>query len=84
MDCVYYVYMYLKDNGISFYVGKGRPFPLKGRKSSEETKHKISEGGKGIVKLNKICLYCNRDIAVNTFNRFYGDNCKERIQDVIE
>lgn len=64
--------------------GKGKPSPLKGRKSSEETKRKISDGGKGIPKPKKICPHCNRDIAVNTFNRFHGNNCKERIEDVIE
>ena len=64
--------------------GKGKPSPLKGRKASEETKRKISESGKGIPKPKKICPHCNRDIAVNTFSRFHGDNCKEKVEDVIE
>ncbi len=47
-----------------------------GRVQSEDTKRKIAEGMRGHKKPLIHCTHCSRDIAVNGYARFHGDNCK--------
>jgi len=56
---------------------KGRPSPMKGRQQSEEAKLKMSLQRKGVPKKKVTCPHCGKDVAVNTFNRWHGENCKE-------
>ena len=46
---------------------------------SEESKEKMRKphlNARGVPKPKKECPHCKRDIAVNMFNRYHGDNCK--------
>ena len=47
-----------------------------GRKQSEETIRKKAEANRGKVKPKQLCPYCNQMIAVNTYPRWHGANCK--------
>ena len=49
----------------------------------DKKRHRIFGSVPGMPGLRKgkkqhrtVCIYCNRDIAVNTFARFHGDKCK--------
>ena len=38
-------------------------------------------GGKttaGYIFKRHTCIHCNRDIPVNAFSRYHGDNCKHK------
>lgn len=52
-----------------------------GRVMTEEHKQRMSDQRKGLPKRKKLCPHCNREVAVNTYNRWHGNNCKEK-QDV--
>lgn len=55
---------------------KGRPAPWAKQPRSEETKLKMSEAAKHRPK--KHCPYCNRDIAITSYNKYHGENCKQK------
>jgi hypothetical protein len=61
---------------------KGRPSPRKGKTWTDEQRLKMSEQRKGLLKPKKTCPHCNRAVAINTYNRWHGDNCKENNKDV--
>jgi group I intron endonuclease len=56
----------------------GRPSPMKGRTTSDETKLKLSEKQKGVPKPKTQCPHCLKYIANNMFDRWHGENCKLR------
>lgn len=48
------------------------------RKGRAKTFGGITGGMKGKKQPRTICPHCKRDIANNLFNRFHGDNCKQK------
>lgn len=56
---------------------KGRPSPMKGKSWTDEQRQRMSDQRKGLPKPKKLCPHCNREVAINTYNRWHGDNCKE-------
>lgn len=50
----------------------------KGRKQSPETIAKKSNAIRGRTQEKLLCPHCNQMIAVNTYPRWHGDNCKQR------
>jgi hypothetical protein len=50
----------------------------KGRKYSAETIEKRASKIRGSKREKIPCPYCLQEIAVNTFSRWHGDNCKEK------
>lgn len=51
---------------------------IRGRKQTEEEKARRAEANKGRVKPKQLCSHCQQMIAVNTYPRWHGDNCKRR------
>ena len=51
----------------------------KGKKFTEEHKKKISKFRKGFVYVKKQCPYCKRNIGINNYDQWHGDNCKDKI-----
>ena len=49
-----------------------------GRKQSAETIQKKADAVRGSKREKKLCPHCDQQIAVNTYPRFHGDNCKHR------
>lgn len=49
---------------------------LKGRKQDEDVVKRRAESQKGLKREKKLCPYCGKLIAVNTYARYHGDNCK--------
>ena len=47
-----------------------------GRKQSAETIKKKADALRGTTRPKKQCPHCNKMIAVNTYPRWHGDNCK--------
>ena len=50
----------------------------KGRKYSADTIEKRAEKIRGSKREKLLCPHCNNLIAVNTYPRWHGDNCKEK------
>lgn len=48
----------------------------KGSKRSDETKRKLSESAKKRKRI--LCPHCRKEIPVNVFGRYHGDNCKSK------
>ena len=48
-----------------------------GRKQSAETIAKKAEAVRGTKREKKQCPHCGKDVAVNGYARWHGDNCKE-------
>lgn len=51
---------------------------IRGRKQTDEEKARRAEANKGKVKPKKLCPHCNQMIAVNTYTRWHGVNCKSK------
>jgi hypothetical protein len=49
-----------------------------GRKQSAETIAKKAEAIRGIKREKKQCPHCHKEVAVNGYARWHGDNCKEQ------
>jgi hypothetical protein len=49
-----------------------------GRKQSAETIQKKADAVRGSKREKKLCPHCNQQIAVNTYPRFHGDQCRHR------
>jgi hypothetical protein len=47
-----------------------------GRKQSEETVRKKAEAVRGSKREKKLCPHCGEMIAVNTYSRWHGANCR--------
>lgn len=51
---------------------------IRGRKQTEEEKKARSLANMGKIKEKKLCPHCGGMIAVNTYPRWHGDNCKHK------
>lgn len=49
---------------------------IRGRKQTEEEKARRAEANRGKTKPKILCPHCQQMIAVNTYARWHGDNCK--------
>lgn len=49
-----------------------------GYKHSEETKRKIGGKSKGRFQGTKTCEHCNKQTSIGNYNRWHGNNCKQR------
>jgi len=47
-----------------------------GRKQSAETISKKAEAIRGLKREKKLCPHCNKEVAVNGYARWHGNNCK--------
>jgi hypothetical protein len=47
-----------------------------GRKQSAETIQKKADAIRGLKREKKHCIHCGKDVAVNGYARWHGDNCK--------
>lgn len=52
---------------------------IRGRKQSDEEKLARSLANKGKIREKQLCPHCNQVIAVNTYVRWHGDNCKKKV-----
>ena len=50
----------------------------RGRKYSAEVIEKRAAAQRGLVRPKKLCPHCQIEIAVNTYSRWHGDNCKNK------
>lgn len=50
---------------------------MRGRKHSEELIERRISKIRGLKRKKKLCPHCNREIAVNTYNLWHGDKCRE-------
>lgn len=51
---------------------------IRGRKQTDEEKIKRGLANLGKIREKLLCPHCNQMIAVNTYPRWHGDNCKQR------
>jgi len=51
---------------------------LRGRKQSPETIAKRAAAARGTTREKKQCPHCKQMIAVNTYSRWHGDNCRSK------
>jgi hypothetical protein len=51
---------------------------IRGRKQTEEEKARRGAANRGRVKPKILCPHCQQLIAVNTYPRWHGDQCKNR------
>lgn len=49
-----------------------------GRKQSAETIAKKAEAIRGTKREKKLCPHCSKEVAVNGYARWHGDNCKKK------
>ena len=49
-----------------------------GRKQSPETIAKKADAVRGSKREKKLCPHCEKEVAVNGYARWHGDNCKKR------
>ena len=52
---------------------------IRGRKQTDEEKARRAEANRGKTKPKKLCPHCNQMIAVNTYPRWHGENCAQRL-----
>jgi NUMOD3 motif len=50
-----------------------------GRKQSAETIAKKADAIRGTKREKKLCPHCSKEVAVNGYARWHGDNCKSKI-----
>ena len=51
---------------------------IRGRKQTQEEKARRAEANRGRVKPKLLCPHCQQLIAVNTYPRWHGDQCRQR------
>ena len=51
---------------------------IRGRKQTKEEKARRAEANRGKVKPRMLCPHCQQLIAVNTYPRWHGDQCRQR------
>jgi hypothetical protein len=49
-----------------------------GRKQSVETIKKKADAVRGSKREKKLCPHCNKEVAVNGYARWHGNNCKRK------
>ena len=49
-----------------------------GRKQSPETISKKADAIRGLKREKKLCPHCNKEVAVNGYARWHGNNCKQK------
>ena len=49
---------------------------IRGRKQTEEEKQRRGEANRGKVKPKQLCPHCQKMIAVNSYPRWHGSNCR--------
>ncbi len=49
-----------------------------GRKQSAETIAKKADAIRGLKREKKLCPHCSKEVAVNGYARWHGDNCKQQ------
>lgn len=49
-----------------------------GKRHSVSLKKMVSKQFKGIPKSRVCCIHCHKDVTVNTFPMYHGDNCKNK------
>jgi hypothetical protein len=49
-----------------------------GRKQSAETIAKKADAVRGTKREKKLCPHCHKEVAVNGYARWHGDNCKKK------
>lgn len=50
-----------------------------GRKQSIETIIKKADAIRGLKREKKLCIHCNKEVAINGYSRWHGENCKKRM-----
>ena len=50
---------------------------IRGRKQTDDEKQRRAEANRGKVKPKQLCPHCQQMIAVNTYPRWHGDQCKQ-------
>lgn len=50
-----------------------------GRKQSNDTITKKADAIRGLKREKQLCPHCNKQIAVNGYARWHGDNCKRKV-----
>jgi hypothetical protein len=68
------------EKNIQFYSERqqGENNSFYNRTHSDEQKEKWRNDRSGIAKSRVCCVYCRKDVAINLFPRWHGDNCKKR------
>jgi hypothetical protein len=51
---------------------------IRGRRQTDEEKARRAEANRGKVKPKLLCPHCQQMIAVNTYPRWHGDQCRSR------
>ena len=51
---------------------------IRGRKQTPEEKARRAEANRGRAKPKMLCPHCQQLIAVNTYPRWHGDNCRQQ------
>jgi hypothetical protein len=49
---------------------------IRGRKHTDEEKKRRADAIRGMKREKKLCPHCNKEVAVNGYARWHGDNCK--------
>lgn len=57
---------------------QGKNNSFYGKTHSDNLKDKWSKERTGIAKPTVCCLYCRKEVGINIFPRWHGDNCKKR------
>jgi len=58
----------------------GKISPMRNVKRTEESKRKMSESKMGIKRHVHECPHCKRQISDGNFQRWHGDNCKQKLK----
>jgi hypothetical protein len=55
---------------------------VKGKKCTLEHNRKISEAKMGVKRNTQLCPYCNRKISDGNYERWHGNNCKNKNKNI--
>lgn len=59
---------------------KGIKHPNYGKPISDTLKARLSEVHTGVPKARVCCIYCKKEISINSFPRWHGKNCKWNVE----
>ena len=57
---------------------KGENNSFYGMTHTDEHKQSVGDRFRGIPKATVCCIYCQKEVGINVFPRWHGDNCKKR------